>query len=553
MEKKYYNSLTTLLEYNQLVKKERNIEAGLEVVKILLTEKAIEDILTAIKEIDARYEQKKEETGIREKSAKQEKQEKRKKSRARLQKLPFLAFIFQTRSAIARYCRDIGLAKPRFFGLFYHLTNDATRLLRDIIDNVLTQVLPVTENIIENGWKILEPKKYNVFYFLNSFLNTFSHRIVFEKKDISMNLKFVRSFADDYFTLLNNPESINLLKEGILFIYGTGNENAGNAIKVMDTLFERKKRLSLYNYIFSLYAIHYRRIITLENVIASRNIGDIPDLRYLTTPRVKYLIQTYCDKIKSEQSINESKLFFMKYIHDGETEIVTDFILLYHNPRFKSDFFKENIIESCDGFLNALIKYSLPFLFEPLNLFTDKNSITTVIFENIWDTFLKKLNKYLTELQHLKNELKAHITFEVYKKFFHEKKPLESEKIEKTCLFIREIHDELCDFYKIFNRLQYNDYRLTYTEDKDLLLHILETKEQTYRDIQRERFIPWSNYKAAEYDGVTVSVIMEKITALTGTFLNIFEYEEITRPLKDRDRLMSENKKNMETLIRLTV
>jgi hypothetical protein len=205
--------LGILLQYNSLLKKDRPPEAEVEIKKSLQKEKNIIRLINQIKEIDEKYEAQEKkgvETAPAGYGATHLREERVFKTRPAIRKTPFLNFLFSGRKEMVRLCQKNFIFVPKLMGFKFYLSNEASVLLQEIRKRALKTALPLTGNVLEDAWKVLEPAHYNYFYFLNNFLNNYTVRFSPEKNDIRQNYDFVQGFVRDYLVLLNHK---NLLEE----------------------------------------------------------------------------------------------------------------------------------------------------------------------------------------------------------------------------------------------------------------------------------------------------------------------------------------------------
>ncbi len=171
----------------------------------------------------------------------------------------------------------------------------------------------------------------------------------------------------------------------------------------------------------------------------------------------------------------------------------------------------------------------------------------------VWDTFFEKIEKFLTEIKFKKSASKyISISLDVYQKFHDQNRRLSSEKEEQFCFLLEKTYTELYDFFQSINALLFNDYKLTYSNNKEKIIEKLETRTIPITELKMERFIPFFDYEIEEYDDKNVLETLSYMATLVGTFLFLVDFDLIKEKLKYKNILIEKNKKQIEKIMKMS-
>jgi hypothetical protein len=330
-------------------------------------------------------------------------------------------------------------------------------------------------------------------------------------------------------------------------------ENALNFLMFIENLLDKKKPFSFYNYIRMVYSLHYRRKISEKKIQESLGIEKILTDHYLTSHKIRQKIKDYLSVLKKKQEIQEKTLFFLKHVQDENPYFVEDFIQKYDDPNFKLNQAKVDAAQSLLDFCKAFGKFGKPVLTEKVQVYNSEEREEALLFSMVWNEFISFLEAFVEEIQRLRKASKyISIPLDIYQKFLEQNRRLSSEKEELICGLMEKVLTELFEFFEGMNNILYNDYQITYTENREKKVEKFETRKVPVSNPDGERFIPYSDYYVDGYEGLTVMQILIKITSVTGTFLHTLEYPAIRNRLKHKEMLLEENKKQITQIMKLS-
>ncbi len=546
------SELATLLEYSNLLKKNRPASAEESMKHIIAEEKNLIARINRIKELDSILETEPE-GGVSSVTEQIQKQTKEEEKQFVIKKVSFFTYFFSIRKVLVSLCKDSSILISKLFGFRFQISDETFSLLEEIRSNILNHILAILQKILENGWKLLEPYHYNHFYILHHFLNNFIKNFILDQKNISRNITFIDSFAKEFLTLLENKKRLQAMREGVYIYYGNKeNEEMVQFLLFLEGIFDKRKKFSLLNYVLVTYSVHYRHPISLEEMLEAKGVADIPETKYLAIQKVKYLMMDYLEKLKAKQSMNEKKLFYLKHIEEDKPDLIEDFIKENASERFKLEFFAADLLKSAEDFVSAFLKYSKLILIGEVVVEKDNQKIKATIFKDVWDAQISRLNSLLKEISYQKETYKyLFITLETYEKFIEQNKHLESEKDEKFCVLVDKVVLEMYQFFETIVQILYNDYHLTYNESKDVVLEKLKTRDKAIVETESIRFLPYATYKTQKYDE-TVFNILTRLAVISGTFLNIIGYVKTLERLKEKNSLIESSKRNLEQIMKIS-
>lgn len=550
-EEFFRGELATLLEYGAILKKKRIPEAEEAVKQILQDEQNMIARINRIKEIDRKYE------NMNEGELRQLSEIKIKEVEENppvFKRVSFFNYFFAFRKMLIRYCNDLSVMTPGFLGMKFTVSNEAISLLDEIRNNTYKNILPVLQKVLENGWKVLPPSLYNVFFYLNNFLSIFLKRFIMEKKDIQKNFDFVESFGKDFFTLLSKKRYMQEIREGIYLFYGNKeNEEMANFILFFEALFNKNKKFSFLNYIIMVYSVYYRQPLSLEKIMENRELPLIEQNKYLSSDRVKFIFKEYMDKIKKKQEIVEKKLFYLQFVMDEQPNLLEDFIKANASPKFKMEFFMADLMRSTADFLKGFINYIKPIFLGEITLVKEGSFEKTSIFRMLWESLVTRLEESNQEISY-SNETNKYlfITLSKYEKYLESGRKLSSEKDEKLCDMLNTLSDTLYSLYEVLVKVLYSDYKLKNLESKELIFDKIKSRNRPISETEDDRFIPYSDYNATDYGNITVCDVLSEIATVAATYLYLLEYDKIKEILKEKNPLIEESKRNIENILRIS-
>ena len=546
----FRGELATLLEYDEILKKKRSPLLSEEVQKILLEEKNIIARINKIRELDEKNPDDGNEIILTSQDKLIEKVE---SERTTFKKVSFFHYLFSIRKVLIRMSEDNSILVPKFFGLKFNISDEAITLMEEIRNNALQQHLPTLFKILEKGWQVLDPSLYNLFYYLYQFIGDFARNFFIDKKNIERYYDFLENQCKPLFLLLAQHRYIREIREGIYIFFGNkeSDEMLG-LLLFIENLLDRKKKFSFINFVVMVYSVHYRTPLSLERLIEIKEVEPVPGTRYLIASKVKPLLGEYLGKIKARQNINEKKLFLLKHIQDENTIIIEKFIQEQINPRFKLELFAADLLNSTKDFVQAFAKYAEPLLISELNFYKPKDMQRGFLFRNVWEEYLNRVKELQNEINYQRDAYKyLFITLDTYEDYMLHHKHVKSEKDEKLCKLVSASSKILLEFFEIMVQLLYNDYKLTYNASREEIFDKLKTRNRPITESSMERFFPFSSYKIKGYGEETVFVVMSQLTALAGTFLYLIQEQKILGKMDEKNILMEESKRNIETIMRL--
>lgn len=551
-DKFFQNELATMLEYSDLLKRERCEEAQKEIQELFTQEANIVGRINSIKQIDEQYQDTKPTRSndlIQIDDLDQETFDRPRK----LKKVSFFSYLFSIRSKLLRLCKHNTILEAKMMGFRFNLSNQTLALLEEIKGNMMERITPIISNIILNGWKILPPKTYNIFFYLNIFLERFTLNFILDKKSINKNFRFIESFSKYYFSLLSQNKYLQEIREGIYRFYANKeNDDMESLLLFFEAVTDRRKTFSLLNYILMIYSAFYRQPIDLEKVFELKDLPPIADTAYLTDQKVRYMLQDYLVQLQNKQKQNERKLLFLSHVHDEKPSSLEEFIKRNHDPKFSFDYFSTDLLKSSVTFANAFLRYSEAILVGEVTVLKEEREVRTIIFKTVWDVFIDRLKSSISEIEYQKDSHKyLFVTMSSFEKFLDQGKHLESEKDEKLCQLVLQLRDLFFSYFSTIAKIIYNDYALTHHEKKEEIFDKLKVRNNPIVDRESERLIPFATNTVKEYKGQSVLSVLKDTSAAAGTFLYILHEPQIYDRLAEKSSIIQSSNTTLESILRL--
>jgi len=534
------NSLSVILEYTELLKKERCRKAQMEVKKIINEFEDFVDIVNKIHEIDDIYENQKEEF-IEKQNIKFTYKSPERSS--------LLIYFFSIRSDMLNYFRKHSIIIVKLFGFQFQLTYDAASYFKLSYNTVEKVILPYFSRVLETGWKVMEPGKYNLFFYFHQLAKKYSQYIPIDEREIYPLAVFVETILPEFATFYNNKNYLDELKEGIIMLEGGHhNEVVNNIFQFIDRIFN-PKTISLVNIIFMVLSAHYRRLISGDNFREIHKGDVIPDDRFLMSKRFEEFVAEYTENIEKEQKELEEKIFLLNNIAEGTPETLNSFIRSHYNGLVGD--YKHDFSSWIKTFIKAFTSYSKPIFLNSVTIIQEDRKISFAPFIGIWSIHYTDFEKNINMIDELLEHSKTPVSYNKYMGFYKENKTLSSEKEEKVCFHINNIQNSFYELFVKLNKLLYNNYVLTHSSNKEEVINKLDEKKKPISAINNEkRFIPYDNCIVDEYEKPLLEVLMN-IARIMGTFLNSLEYEAIVKLVQDKLKVVDKNNKDVKQMFLL--
>lgn len=526
----------------------RSPEAARLVKEVIENEENIATVIARIHQIDKDFQKNPPVSKKRESTL-----ESVEKKPVSIKKTPFIKYFFSERREIIQRSYEIAFYEPRYFGLTFHLSEEGVGYLQEILEKALNFVLPLLKKILEESWQVLEPHRYNGFYYLHQALRNFCSKFIIDRRSIKRNLELATGFDEDLLMLLQHAKYLRYIKEGI-YLYFANNESQEmvNLMVFIENLLDKKRHFSLTNYLLMTYSIFYRTNFSLKKIISLKDLEEMEEARFLTTQKVRYIMQKSLQQIKSSLESNERRLFPLQYIQQDHPSYIGDFYRERFQKEFNENFLEKDLLGAVSVFIDCFVKYGQKILTQEVDLKKEELLIKTPIFIRIWDDFIKSLKRIRADIKHFQEKF-GHffLKFEVYWEMKSGSPQINPTKEEDMSRLVDQAVDEFFSFFSSFSALLYNDYILTNQINQEDVFVKLETRKTPINTLAGQTFIPFADFFPDSYAGESVLEILSNLSSLAGTFLYVMGHKDIREQLEKKPRLMDENRRYIARLVKL--
>ncbi len=571
------NDLNAYFNFVELLNKERPAKLARQIEEYIKQQPNILQRIAFIEELDRdnQFSHRKEihlideeVKGIKDKIVQ------KKESRRDIHKTPFLSFLFYTRKAIIQFGSRTRILASRFLSL--RLTGESEHHYKLLLGNVNSVLLKATNHMVDNGWKLLDRRAYNlVVQFLN-FLKGFSQAgNIFNRNDNKYMIRQLEFFISSYLICIQKKIYKDVLKESfyeILYFSSTFKPMFRDIIDTLNHFLDTDSRgMCYYNILTSIYMIQYKHFIKQPELLYQYNIQDIDESKYNFSPKIRKVIDDQLETLKGKHLDAEDKLYYLRFLDedfnfnsDLDNPVLQLFgKLVYFEQLVESNSFSDLIksgqidinkilMDIQENMTPGLIRYLKGFL----NVYTSflcgevhlKNADGSgVVQEEIFKEWI--FSKDILMLKTLQSDLELlqkstsyfTLSFNTYQNYILKNK-VESEKEEKICSKIRGVVDIFYSMSEKITNVLYRNYEAQCLNEKEKL-KLSSTQTESVSDLINEpRFLPHA-MKLIDQDqyltGQTVLKVMQKIAIFTVNFSNIFHNPSMTRRQNEKQKLIS--------------
>ncbi|PKL11040.1 MAG: hypothetical protein CVV50_06255, partial [Spirochaetae bacterium HGW-Spirochaetae-6] len=334
------------------------------------------------------------------------------------------------------------------------------------------------------------PHRYNGFYYLHQALRSFCSKFIVDRRSIKRNLELVSGFDEDLLMLLQHSKYLRYIKEGI-YLYFANNESQEmvNLVSFIENLLDKKRHFSLINYLLMTYSIFYRTNFSLKKLINLKDLDEMEEARFLTTQKVRYIMQKSLQQIKSSLESNERRLFPLQYIQQDHPSYIGDFFRERFQKEFNENFLEKDLLGAVSLFIDCFVKYGQKILTQEMELTKEEIIIKTPIFIKVWTDFIKSLKKIRADIKYFQEKF-GHffLKFEVYWEIKSSIPQINPTKEEEMSRLVDSAIEEVYGFFSSFSVLLYNDYILTNQINQEDIFVKLETRKTPINTLSSQTF-----------------------------------------------------------------